>query len=40
MVSVKCLNAIGLVVYQTEMMPQNATLEINTSSFSEGLYII
>ncbi len=40
MINVKCVNTIGQVVYQTEMMSQNSTLKINTSSFAEGLYII
>jgi hypothetical protein len=40
MISVKCVNSIGQVVYQNEMMSQNAQLKINTSSFAEGLYII
>jgi hypothetical protein len=40
MIYVKCVNAIGQVVYQTEMMSQDAILKINTASLSEGLYII
>ncbi len=40
MINVKCVNTIGQVVYQTEMMSQDAKLKINTSSFAEGLYII